>query len=318
MLMENSFLRCAITAGSQANTRKPYTKDSADGRFLDSLSDAGTLFSFTGETPMNESVRKHKGREFVTVSEFASRIGCTRITIYNRIKAGDLQGIHINKSKELWLDWETQRKQWLLTKKTNGRKIARKDDNHSSNPAQKRKRGRPKKIQPEIISVQSIKTKSAVLPSAPTLNRNEDNATKGEDLIDLSRINPEDHKDCWIMDGTSPIYNPLTDEPMLDYEKLKLKLVAQKYQLDLDEKRGQLIEKEELARSMTAISHIMMAALRSIPQRYESILTSMAERMTGYVFSVNEKSLIREALKNEAQTIAKSISIEIEKLEENE
>ena len=103
---------------------------------------------------------------------------------------------------------------------------------------------------------------------------------------------------------------------MLDYDKLKLKLVAQKYQLDLDEKRGQLIAKEELSRTIIAISRIITSSLNSIPQRYESMLTSMAENMSGYVFSAKEKAEINESLKAESISITKSIAAEISKLED--
>ena len=270
---------------------------------------------------MNESVRQYKGREYVTTTEFAARVGCSRITIFNRLKKGELQGIHIDRSREIWLDWDTQRKQWQLSlsKKSTGRKLSstaketRKDENDG-----KKKRGRPKKTAEPIVHIgkpQEISPPADRLSGIPGM---EEKTPRGDDLIDLSRINPEDHKDCWVMDGNAPIYNPLTGEPMLDYEKLKLKLVAQRYQLDLDEKRGQLIEKEELSRSMSAISHIMMAALNSIPQRYESVLTSMAERMSGYAFTAKDKAAIREAMKSEAITIARSISVELDKLEEQE
>ncbi len=264
---------------------------------------------------MNDGVRKYKGREYVSVTEFAYRVGCSRMTIHNYIKSGNLQGTHIDRSKEIWLDWEAQSVQWKLRKKTGGRKLS--SQNAGKEPAtaeEKRKRGRPKK-NTGFVTIPANKLKSPALPSAPEIESGEARVPKADELIDLSKINPDDHKDCWIMDGSTPVFNPLTGEPMLDYDKLKLKLVAQKYQLDLDEKRGQLIAKEELSRSMLAISRIITTSLDSIPQRYESTLISMAENMSGYSFSIKEKAAITEALKTESISIARSIAAEIAKLE---
>lgn len=264
---------------------------------------------------MNDGVRRYKGREYVSVTEFADRVGCSRMTVHNYIKSGNLQGTHIDRSKDIWLDWEAQSMQWKLRKKTGGRKLAS-EDTAKEPPAteEKRKRGRPKK-NPGYVKISENKLKPPSLPSAPEIESGEDRVPKADELIDLSKINPDDHKDCWIMNGSTPVYNPLTGEPMLDYDKLKLKLVAQKYQLDLDEKRGQLISKEELSRSMLVISRIITTSLDSIPQRYESTLISMAENMSGYSFSVKEKAAITEALKTESLSIARSIAAEIAKLE---
>ena len=66
---------------------------------------------------------------------------------------------------------------------------------------------------------------------------------------------------------------------------------------------------------MLAISRIITTSLDSIPQRYESTLISMAENMSGYSFSVKEKTAITEALKTESLSIARSIAAEIAKLE---
>lgn len=256
---------------------------------------------------MNESVRNHQGREYVTITEFAYRVGCTRMTVHNRIKAGVLQGIHIDRTRELWLDWETQHRQWLLCQKSSGRKVGK--------PAKKKASGKTgrKKTTTEMATIKSLKPAAARLPSAPSIEA-EEKIPKGEDLVDLSRINPEDHKDCWLLEDGKPVINPLTKEPTLDYDMLKLKLVAQKYQLDLDEKRGKLVEKEELSRSMLAISHVIIAALNSIPQRYEALLTAKAESISGYSFTPKERAEIRDVLKNEAAAITGSISRELEKI----
>ena len=266
---------------------------------------------------MNESVRNYRGREYVTVTEFASRVGCTRVTIHNYLKSGNLQGTHIDRSKEIWLDWEAQSMQWKLRRKTGGRRIASKItvSNKKESKQPSNKRGRPKKNK-EFVTIGEKKLKSPSIPSVPSMESGDERIPKADELVDLSALNPEDHKDCWLLDGNKPVYNPLTGEPMLDYDKLKLKLVAQKYQLDLDEKRGQLIAKEELSRTIIAISRIITSSLNSIPQRYESMLTSMAENMSGYVFSAKEKAEINESLKAESISITKSIAAEISKLED--
>ena len=258
---------------------------------------------------MKDGKRRYKGREYVTCVEFARRVGSTRQTVYNRLKKGLLQGVHIDGSKEIWLDWEAQKRQWTLRAPQDGRPVG------SRNSPGKSVRGA---VSPAPIRrIEKPRTPQAEVPSVPSI-ASMDEKVRGDDIIDLSRIDPEDHKDCWLLDkDCEPIRSAATGEPLLDYDRLKLKLTSITYQLDIDEKRGKLVAKEELTRSMMAISSILANGLQSIPRRYSSIMVAYAERISGHRFTPDEKAGMQELLKDAAASIIASIRAEVSKLEED-
>ena len=228
----------------------------------------------------------YRGKEYVKISEFAQRVGFSVQRIRKMIQEGKLQATRLNGYKTQYMDWEIQHLQFEKVRKKASIKKPKKA---------------PQLVAPTISSAPDIEDiKTPTIPS---------------DEIPMQKLNPYDYPDCWIVgEDRNPLLNPVTKLPEIDYDRLKGRLTAEKYQMDIDEKRGKFVEREELIRSIASIAKIMNSSLNAIPQRYGAILIAKAEAMTGHEFSSDEKADIRAVLKKEASAIMQSIRTEIAKL----
>lgn len=230
------------------------------------------------------------GREYVTINEFAARMGISRQAVYRKIKNKYLKITKLNGYKAQYLDYEAQKLNYLATKRREAMHV-------------------PKKA-PRLQSVASKQNPEIETPSIPAMP---------SDVVNVQKLNPMDYPDCWLRDPSGePVNNPVTKLPEFDYDRLKDRLTAEKYQMDIDEKRGRYISREELARAIASISTIINAGLNAIPQRYGAILIAKAETITGYEFSPDERAEIRVVLKKEAKAIMNSIRTEIAKLSDED
>ncbi|MGN0906746.1 MAG: hypothetical protein ACI4NM_06330 [Bullifex sp.] len=239
----------------------------------------------------------YNGRKLVTITEFAKRKGVTRYAINYHIKNGNLRCIKPNGYNVQYMDWEDQSLAYdsLPTRI----KVRKKEQNSFMKEIKK-----PKITTPKLEGVEPV-----VLPSSDI---------KTEKIEDVSYINPDDHPDCWYFDGGEPVVNPVTGQKQLDYDRLKLKLVSQKYQFDFEKDRGKYIAKEDVLRTAQGMSKIISAYLESIPQRYGSILIAQVTRMTGHEFTPEETSEIRNTLVNSGVNTLESIRNEFMKLVEDD
>ena len=241
---------------------------------------------------------KYKGKEYVTVPEFAARFACSAQHIRDCIKKGILNNTKLNGYRAFYMDWlvesvKFERYTEYRLKKGNGRKT-------DATPFITKQPKSPK-IKEEKEELPSIEAPS--IPEIPT------------DIVNISTLNPQDYPDCWIRDAAGEVLmNSITKLPELDYDRLKQRLTAEKFQLDIDQKRGKFIERDELTRSIVSIANIINAGLSAIPQRYGAILIAEAERITGHEFTADERASIRKTLKNEAGNIMNSIRTEIDNM----
>lgn len=251
---------------------------------------------------IGNTVVKYKGKDYVTVPEFSSRFGVSQQTIRDCIKRGILTDTRLNGYRASYLNWEVERVKYeryteYRLKIGNGRKIDYQDFIM-------------KQSKMPTIKEESNELPSVEAPSIPEMP---------SDIVNISTLNPQDYPDCWIRDaGGDVLMNAITKQPELDYDRLKQRLTAEKFQLDIDQKRGKFIERDELTRSIVSIASIINAGLSAIPQRYGAILIAEAERITSHEFTADERASIRKALKNEAGNIMNSIRSEIDNMKGDE
>lgn len=216
---------------------------------------------------------KFEGKQLVSIKEFAKRKGTTKQNIQNKLDAGILQAIKPNGYNIRYLDWNTQSVLYDTSVKRRRKQ---------NNTIVKIKEEKIKK--PTLKSVEDVKLPEIVPP-----NTNE--------ITNLGEIDPEDHPDCWYFNPEGmPVLNPQTGKKMLDYDKLKVKLISQKYQFDLDKDRGKYVEKESIIRASQGISKIIASYIESIPQRYASIIIATMAQLTKHKFTNEEEAIIRNLL----------------------
>lgn len=232
----------------------------------------------------------YRGRLYVTPAEFASRVQGKKSYIQELIRRGKIRTTTLNGYKTPYIDWDSQSIVYEGIKQKDLK------DSLGMNI------GKVREQRIESGSIPAIQTPSIQTPST-------------DSWIDTSKINPWKYPECWIRDEErNYILNPETNAPSIDYDLLKQYLTAQRYQLDIEEKRGKYIDKNELSRSMMSIAKIISANLDAIPQRYGSIIVAACENITGYSFDDAEKKNIINILKDEAGNIMNSVKNEIEQL----
>lgn len=247
---------------------------------------------------IGNSVVRYQGKEYVTISEFSSRFGASIQHIRDCVRKGILKDTKINGYRAAYLDWVVESVKFenytkYRMKIGNGRK-----PDLTAFLAKEPKAPTIKEEKAELPTVEA--------PSAPEIP---------SDIVNMSTLNPQDYPDCWIRDAAGEVLmNEVTKLPELDYDRLKQRLTAEKFQLDIDQKRGKFIERDELTRSIVSIANIINAGLAAIPQRYGAILIAEAERITGHEFTADERASIRKTLKNEAGNIMNSIRTEIDNM----
>ena len=111
-----------------------------------------------------------------------------------------------------------------------------------------------------------------------------------------------------------PVLNPQTGKKMLDYDKLKIKLISQKYQFDLDKDRGKYVEKDSIIRASQGISKIIASYIESIPQRYASIIIATMSQITKHKFTNEEEAIIRNLLVDTGKNTLESMRQEFLKI----
>jgi hypothetical protein len=232
----------------------------------------------------------YKGREYVSIKEFAARMGVSRQAIERKIKNNVLRTTSLNGYRTKYLDYEVQKLEFLKNHKRETLKVPKKA------PALK-----------EISNKEAPEMNAPSIPPMPA------------EGINVQKLNPNDYPDCWIRDPSGePVRNPVTKLPEFDYDRLKDRLTAEKYQMDIDEKRGKYIAREELTRTIASIATIINAGLNAIPNRYGAILIAKAEGITGHEFTPDERASMRSVLKKEAGAIMNSVRTEIAKMADSD
>lgn len=241
-------------------------------------------------TREESTIYNHK--EYVTIDEFAKRVGAGRRTILRRLSEGKLQARSFDGRKTKYLEWESSKKMWDMLPH-DPQKI---NAGRSSNSKRYGKPGtEPKK--PEVI------TPTVGIPDL-------DNDVIPE-IIDLSSFDKAKYRDC------------LNEEGEFDYDKLKTRLTAETYQQKLHKERGQLVEKTEIINWAKKLGTMVNTGLESIPQKYTSVLIAQVQSIVAqrlekpdFEFTEKERTDLRTSLKACGPEIMRSIRLMIMEMEE--
>ena len=105
---------------------------------------------------------------------------------------------------------------------------------------------------------------------------------------------------------------------VFDYDRLKARLTAETYEFKLEKEKGLHIPKQEVQRTSMAIAGVIRTNLEAIPSRYTAAFIALAESFSGYQFSNEEKTELRNRLKDVAPQVMLSIQTEIRNLADDE
>lgn len=234
-----------------------------------------------------EDTTMYDHKEYVTIDEFAKRVGAGRRTIMRRLSEGKLQSRTFDGRRTVYLEWESAKKMWDLLPHDTQRINAGKRSNA-------KRYGKPMPEEPKKPQVYA--------PSVPTLDAEMEEMPE---LIDLSTFDKAKYRDC-VIDGE------------FDYDKLKTRLTAETYQQKLNKERGQLVERTDIVNWAKRLGTMVNTGLESIPQKYTSVLIAQVQAIVSrrleipdFEFTEKERTDIRSALKGCGPEIMRSIRLMI-------
>lgn len=165
-----------------------------------------------------------EGKEYISQTEFAHRLEVSTKTVRRYIEKGILHPENINGNS--YLNFEKDKKAF------------QKEQNRVIKSTSKKYR---KRIAPEV-SLPTLKAEEINLPELEGIVEDEI-LTKEAGIDNLSKVNWKDYTDSLSYDDEMNIeINPVNGKPLLDYERLKSRLVAERYKMDILEKREPYLE----------------------------------------------------------------------------
>lgn len=237
---------------------------------------------------------RHKGKEYLTPTEFAERKNTTVRTVNRYIASGRLSLSEVDHSGKRYLDWEAESPKFELAWMAN------------------RKAGMNRKKDRIMATEEKVRTPSIGSAAAPDM-RDLEIPEPARPVVDMSKLDPEAYPDCWIMVDGKALVHPATGQKMLDYDRLKLRLTAEKYQLDIDVKRGEYLLKSDAVLFFQSQAKMLRTFFDSIPQRHTSRFLAYCERVTGHEFTSQERHDIQEILRSETERSFTELKAETER-----
>lgn len=237
-----------------------------------------------------EDIVMHDGKLYVSRKEFARRVDMSERTIVAYTNSGKIPTKKFKKNATKYIEWNSGKAIWDLLPKNHsaiekGKKSA---DVHRKYPKEVKE---PKVVEPKIADLGI---------DMPEL----------EILEDLSSFDPVKYSDC-IIEGN------------MDYDKLKLRLTAETYQMKLDKERGLLLDKAVVVTWAKNLGSLLSSGLDAIPQRYTAILTAKCQtlvakrlNMPEFEFTEQDKAELKLILKQCGPDLMRSLKQTILEMEE--
>lgn len=252
-----------------------------------------------------DSIRR-KGKEYVSRSQFAERVGVSRQAIDAAVKRGTLSWTTIDGVQ--YLEYETEKVKW-------DRYVAegRHRGSNSLRPS------RRKKGEQELLKKASFKK----APEVKDLNEvkvtvenvvGEIEDEKGN-KITISGVDPYANLDCCMLtvndDGTKDYVRDEKGVPQLDYERLEQKYVALIRVQQYRQKSEELVEKTMVTETLQKVLPPLRNSIIAIPQRYATRVIAYLKKQK---ISVNNdlSTGIQNILRDEANQILRNLQRNVE------
>lgn len=231
------------------------------------------------------------GVEYVTMSEFAERIGVWPSSVQRAITAGRVKAKSIDGSTSKYLDWKKMHTAWVRTAKKRNTVKARNSSGYAYlNVPADSKPSATAKTKLDNASIKRI-----------------DPQKDGKGLVDLNALDEFEHSDCWAYRDGEPILDPHTSKHMFDYALLEKKLKAQNYYVALQEKKRELIPREEVKIILGKIAVPMKNGILGIASRCVARQAGILEKELGLTLSAETRTLMRTLIDEECRRILKDM-----------
>lgn len=245
------------------------------------------------------------GREFVTITVFAKRMGVSQQAISLWVKDGKLPRQSLDGYRGQWLDYELSRAKFARL-----RKKPAKGGSRVKRDAKVYEKGGE-----EVKPVPMPTTAGAGDVGMPGLPKDAEGI--------LSYFDPEDpdNSDCWEVDDFGAylmLPPPYQDRHSIDWKKAIDKCMANIRYQQYQKERRELIPRQEVEQSLSLVFPPVTAILMQMPDKYASRINGRLEEMIGRPMTNEEKTIIKALLTDEAEQICHNLQDAVDKALEKE
>ena len=242
---------------------------------------------------------KHNGREYVNGVVFAQRVGVSKMAVTKLVQTGKITRQKIEGYRGEWIDWAVARATFV--------KLRKKQDHVRGGR-------REKKDAKVLASVGAVEVKAPPVPSSGDMDMPE--VPKEAEGI-LSYFDPEDpeNSDCWETDDSGEfLLIPGTGgRHYVDWKKAIDKCMANIRYQQYQEKKRDLIPRNEVEQSLAKVFPPVTAVLMQMPDKYASRINGRVEEMIGRPLSNEERTVIKALLTDEAERICHNLQDAVER-----
>ena len=249
---------------------------------------------------------KHNGREYVSQSVCAKRLGIAVSSLCEATQKGNYTRMEIPDHKGLWYDWHLTRAAF--------NRLRMKQDHVQG--------GRRQKKDAAVFNGKTVS--DLPVPNVPPVGNAEvaDVEIPKEEPDIMSYFDPEDpnNADCWETDVNGHfLMIPNTDPPRhyVDWKKAQDQGRAHIYYQQYMKQKGDLIQKQDVIQILTRIFPPVTAVIMQMPDKYASRINGRVEEMIGRPMTNEEITVIRAILSDEAERICHNLQDAVEKATED-
>ena len=226
---------------------------------------------------------KTGGKEYVTISEAARRLNCSRYRIHYQVECGKIEYRNFSERGLIgkWLLWD---------------KVKEFFDRMDAKKA-------TWKTKDEEVNIKGFELGKGELPSIakpmdgpPTLIDTEDPA----------------NSDCWKKTNTGI---PIVDENgrhVIDYEKYKQKYDALIRRQQYEKESGRLLQKDVVDQALSRILSPLSSSIMQIPDRYSSRIVGLVESFFQTKLDNEQKTSLRALMEDEAESLVSTFARSVE------
>lgn len=255
-----------------------------------------------------KDTRKRNGVLYVSVKEFADRMGVTRSAVYNAIKNNLLSITTFPGDGSKYLDWDRSKDIWNERRKPNRKTKAETEQDRYQGGY-------------EVVGYFGKADTDEIREIADTADIKEiGELSDGKDTFSIQSLDPLAFSDCWVFDKftNKPLINPETKEHIYNWEMVDKKLKALLHNLQFQTKQGDLIPKAEVDRILSSILTPMVNEIAQIPNKFSSMIITSLEDIVGRDIEDRVKTLVQNVMRDTTERVMQSLQDAVRKEMDNE
>lgn len=210
---------------------------------------------------------KVKGREYVSITVFAQRMGVSKPAISKQISEGKLTKKTLDGYKGQWLDFEICRTKFNRMRK---------------NPLKGGSRRKKVAVPPETSTGKEVKPVAVPTTAGAEDLQIPDIPKDNEEILAYFDPEAQENADCWEVDDNGSyimLPPPFTGRHSIDWEKAIKKSMANIRYQQYQKERRELIPRQEVEQTLALIFPPVTATITQIPDKFATRVNGRVDEM---------------------------------------